>query len=63
VVDRGGAKVVFVLDGEAVRMRNVTLGERIGSGFELLDGPEVGARLVVEPPPDLTDGQQVKEKS
>lgn len=63
VVDRGGAKVVFVLDGEAVRMRNVTLGERIGSGFELLDGPEVGARLVVEPPADLTDGQQVKEKS
>jgi RND family efflux transporter MFP subunit len=63
VVERGGAKVVFVLDGEAVRMRNVTLGERIGSGFELLDGPEVGARLVAEPPPDLTDGQQVKEKS
>jgi RND family efflux transporter MFP subunit len=63
VVERGGAKVVFVLDGEVVRMRNVTLGERIGSGFELLDGPEVGARLVAEPPPDLTDGQQVKEKS
>jgi HlyD family secretion protein len=63
VVERGGAKVVFVLEGEAVRMRMVTIGERIGSGFELLDGPEVGARLVAQPPADLTDGQQVKEKS
>ena len=63
VVTRGGAKVVFVLEGDAVRVRTVTLGERIGSGFELLDGPEVGARLVSEPPPDLADGQKVKEKS
>jgi RND family efflux transporter MFP subunit len=63
VTERNGAKVVFVFEGEAARMRTVTLGEKMGSGYELLQGPEPGTRLVAEPPPDLADGQQVKEKS
>jgi RND family efflux transporter MFP subunit len=63
IVERKGAKVVFVLEGEAVRMRAVTVGEKIGGGYELLSGPEPGARLIASPPADLTDGQQVKEKS
>jgi RND family efflux transporter MFP subunit len=62
VVDRGGAKVVFVIEGERIRLRNVTLGERIGAGYELVDGPAVGTRLVAEPNAALVDGQRIKEK-
>jgi RND family efflux transporter MFP subunit len=62
VVDRAGAKVVFVLEEEAVRMRNVTLGPKLGDGYELIDGPPPGARLVARPPDTLADGQRVKER-
>jgi RND family efflux transporter MFP subunit len=62
VVDRGGAKVVFVLEEETVRMRTVALGEKLGEGYELKDGPAVGTRLVSEPPAKLADGQRVKER-
>lgn len=62
VVDRGGAKVVFALDGDAVRMRPVTLGPAVGVGFELVDGPSVGTRIVVKPAETLADGQRVKQK-
>lgn len=63
IVDRGGAKVVFVIEGERIRLRNVTLGEKIGVGYELVDGPTVGTRLVSEPNATLVDGQRIKEKS
>jgi HlyD family secretion protein len=62
LVDRGGAKVVFVVDGDSVRMRTVTLGEKIGSGYELVDGPAPGARVVANPPATLADGHHIKEK-
>ena len=62
VVDRAGAKVVFVLEGDAVRMRAVTLGERLGEGFEVRDGLSPGTRVVVHPAAALADGQRVKEK-
>jgi RND family efflux transporter MFP subunit len=62
VVERGGAKVVFVLEGDLVRMRPVTLGGEAGVGFELREGPSVGARIVTSPPPTLNDGQRVKQK-
>ena len=35
VVERGGAKVVFVLDDERVRMATVTVGAPFGGGLEL----------------------------
>ncbi len=62
VTDRAGAKVVFVIDDGKVRMRAVTLGASIATGFELLDGPPSGTRLVKDPPADLADGRDVKEK-
>jgi RND family efflux transporter MFP subunit len=62
VAERGGAKVVFVLEEEAVRMRTVTLGPKLGDGYELIDGPPPGARLVARPLQTLADGQRVKEK-
>jgi hypothetical protein len=63
VTERQGAKVVFSLEDQTVRMRNVSLGPPVGAGFELLEGPPAGTRVIREPPANLADGQVVKEKS
>ena len=63
LVDRAGAKVVFVLDNGRVRMVPVSLGKPFGDGFELLDGPLPGVKLVSQPPATLADGQAIKERS
>jgi RND family efflux transporter MFP subunit len=63
LVERGGAKHVFVIDNGKVRLVPVTLGPAFGSGFELAEGPPPGTRLVKDPPPALADGQQVKERT
>ncbi|MBK8994691.1 MAG: efflux RND transporter periplasmic adaptor subunit [Myxococcales bacterium] len=62
VTERAGAKVVFVIDGGRVRMRPVTLGPPIGNGFELVEGPPSGTRVVKDPPKELADGKDVKER-
>jgi hypothetical protein len=41
----------------------VTLGVPFAGGFELLAGPEPGAKVVSDPPPTLGDGQSIKERS
>jgi HlyD family secretion protein len=63
VVDRAGAKVVFVVEDGRVRMAPVELGPPFGDGFELKRGPSAGSHVVVQPRPDLADGQQVKERT
>jgi RND family efflux transporter MFP subunit len=62
VVERAGAKMVFVVDQGQVKMVPVKLGGPAPGGFELIDGPAPGTRLVSNPPPDLADGQKIKEK-
>ncbi|AUX36009.1 MULTISPECIES: efflux RND transporter periplasmic adaptor subunit [Sorangium] len=62
VVERAGAKVVFVVDQGQTRMVPIQVGGPAPGGLELLDGPAPGARLVVRPPADLADGQKIKEK-
>lgn len=62
VADRGGSKVVFVLDDGVVRMKPVTLGPPMGNGFELLEGPAAGTKVVRGPNDALVDGQPVKQK-
>jgi RND family efflux transporter MFP subunit len=62
VADRGGSKVVFVVEDDVVRMVPVKLGPSFGRGFELVEGPRPGTRLVATPPETLADGQRVKEK-
>jgi RND family efflux transporter MFP subunit len=61
VVDRAGAKVAFVLDGDRVRMVALTLGPPFAGGFELKEGPAPGTHVVKDPPATLADGQSVKE--
>jgi RND family efflux transporter MFP subunit len=62
VAERGGGKVVFVVEDEVVRMVPVKLGAPFGRGFELTEGPRPGTRLVASPPETMADGQRVKEK-
>lgn len=61
VADRGGSKVVFVLEGGVVRMMPIKLGPAFGSGFEVMSGLRPGTRVVASPGPKLKDGQKVKE--
>lgn len=63
VTDRSGAKVVFTLESGNARMVPVTLGAPFGDGFELVDGPVPGTKLVSDPGAALADGQAIKEKS
>jgi HlyD family secretion protein len=62
VAERDGAKVVFVVEDDVVRMVSVKLGPAFGRGFELSEGPPPGTRLVASPPATMADGQRVKEK-
>ncbi|WP_437276395.1 efflux RND transporter periplasmic adaptor subunit [Sorangium sp. So ce375] len=62
VVERGGAKVVFVVNEGQVKMVPIKVGGPAPGGLELLDGPAPGARLVARPSDDLADGQKIKEK-
>jgi HlyD family secretion protein len=62
IAERGGSKVVFTVEDEVVRMVAVKLGPAFGRGFELIDGPRPGTRLVASPPETMADGQRVKEK-
>lgn len=62
IAERSGAKVVFVIEDDKVRMVPVKLGPAMGTSFELLEGPPEGTRLVASPPDVLKDGQSIKEK-
>lgn len=63
ITERGGAKVVFVVDGDKVRMTPVTLGPAFGEGYELTQGPQPGTKVVKSPPDVLQDGGKIKERS
>lgn len=63
IVDRNGGKMVYVVADGRVRLASVKLGPAVGGGFELLEGPNPGARLVSSPPAELADGAAVKEQS
>src|SRR6478735_9093482 len=62
VVERDGRKVVFVLEQDRVRQMPVTVGGVTGGGLELLDGPDIGTRVVTSPPEGMRDGTRVTEK-
>jgi RND family efflux transporter MFP subunit len=62
LADRAGGKVVFAVEEDVVRMLPVKLGPSFGRGFELIEGPRPGTRLVASPPETMSDGQRIKEK-
>jgi RND family efflux transporter MFP subunit len=56
----GGRTVIFVLQGDRVERRAVTVGLENGDQVEVLSGVAAGERVVVEGPPTLKDGDKVK---
>jgi multidrug efflux pump subunit AcrA (membrane-fusion protein) len=62
VVTRGGDSVVFVVDGSGravVHSTRVTVGAPLGDSPELPRGSVMGTRVVLDPPPQMADGQPV----
>jgi HlyD family secretion protein len=62
VLDREGAKVVFVIEQGKVRMVPVEVGPAFGNGFELKTNLAPGTRVVSKPTAKLSDGQKIKEE-
>lgn len=60
VTERGGQKVVFVLDGQRVNRREVVLGFGDEDVVEVREGLAVGDRIVVKGLETLTDGTRVR---
>lgn len=61
VVDRGGKKVVFVVNADHVSETNVSLGQSVGGGLEVLSGLQVGDKVVLHPAETLKSGAAVKQ--
>jgi RND family efflux transporter MFP subunit len=60
IVSREGANVAFVVVGETVEQRPVTVGRSLGGDREVLDGLVGGDSVVIDPPGALTDGSRVR---
>ena len=63
IAERGGQSVVFVLDGDRVSRRNVSLGDHRGDQRLVTRGLAPGQSVVLEPPPDLDEGDTVQRRS
>ena len=55
----GGAPAVFLLRGDRVQRRAVGLGLANGGDIEVTSGVSAGERVVIDAPPELTDGDRV----
>lgn len=60
VADDDGSRVVFVVRGDRVERRAVSLGGSAGERVEVVAGLRAGDRVVLEPPADLADGDRVR---
>ena len=59
VRDEGATQAIFLLRGETVERRAVTLGIEDGDNVEVLSGVTPGDRVVVDPPAELAGGDRV----
>jgi membrane fusion protein (multidrug efflux system) len=60
VQDQQGAKIVFVVEGDKVAQRTLTLGDRVQDSFVVTGGLKPGERVVVEGVQRVRPGMQVK---
>ncbi|MFT3761387.1 MAG: efflux RND transporter periplasmic adaptor subunit [Pseudoxanthomonas sp.] len=61
VVERDGAQVAFVVDGDhRVALRRLKTGIALGDDRQVLSGLSAGDEVVLDPPADLRDGAKVE---
>ncbi|MGH8014821.1 MAG: efflux RND transporter periplasmic adaptor subunit [Candidatus Zixiibacteriota bacterium] len=60
ITARDNQKVIFVIDGERVRMQNVTVGRELGNVTEIISGLSRGDQVVLTPPGKMVDGEKVE---
>jgi len=58
IVERQGKQVVYALDGERTRIKSVVPVQAFGD-LRLVEGLDTGAKVVLKPGADLTDGARV----
>jgi multidrug efflux pump subunit AcrA (membrane-fusion protein) len=58
VVKQGESPVIFVLDGDVARQRNVTIGKTHDKMVEIASGVRAGEKVLLSRQP-LVDGQSV----
>ncbi len=58
IVEREGHSVVFVIEGDHVRAKQVTAGQTYAD-LRLVDGLTSGTRVVRAPPPEMADGARI----
>jgi HlyD family secretion protein len=61
VTERGGQRVVFVIEAGRARQVFVEIGDVDGNELEIKRGLALGARVVLEPPASLSDAQPIEE--
>jgi RND family efflux transporter MFP subunit len=62
ITQNGALDRVYATDGDRLRLRMVTLGEKQGPWTEVLSGLGAGEKLVAAPEPTLRDGARFTEK-
>ncbi len=63
VVTKDGRSRVFVVANGTAKAVDVSLGKDAGELVQILNGPPLGAHLIVDPPEALADGSVVQERS
>jgi RND family efflux transporter MFP subunit len=56
----GGYSVVFIVDGDHARRRELELGQQYGGNRQVLRGLAAGERVILSPAPGLADGARVR---
>jgi hypothetical protein len=60
IVSQGEARVAYVLDGDRVSRRTVTVGEVAQAESQVTTGLVAGEEVVLSPPASLEDGARVR---
>lgn len=58
--DRKGKKNVFVVNGNVVKEQEIRIKGEFGNFLEVLEGVNVGEKVVLNPPSKLKDGSKIK---
>ncbi|MGQ9645431.1 MAG: efflux RND transporter periplasmic adaptor subunit [Thermodesulfobacteriota bacterium] len=60
LISHGNNFTVFVVEGNRVIEKRVTVGEELGDMIEILEGVKAGERVVVKPPNRLRSGSRIR---